>query len=196
MQRIVITAVGTLLLASLLAPSAVADSDAQFAFGGSKQGALATLHQLGVAMLALDVHPEVQVTSQRDFELLQDAEGVIVGAGELRAGFRDEALDYLQIAPIHSEWQRYFEGAESRATVIAGLQRLFLSEPGLQIRSVAIRNTHVSIVAPGEREQTLLEHYDQWSGTYTDSKGYWHLTLNFEKGRLSEVTRRWFPGPL
>ncbi len=149
-----------------------------------------------VVRLWLDVHPSVQVTRSRDFELLQNAEGVIVGAGDLRAGFRGERLDYLQIAPIHDEWRQYFQGADSRAAVLAGLQRLFLSEPGLQIRSVAIRNTHVSIGELGEPERQLLERYDQWSGTYTDSAGYWHLTLNFEAGRLSEMTRRWFSEPL
>lgn len=196
MRRVFVSALSTLVVASFLAPSAAMASDTSFEYGGNTQSALATLRELGVQTLALDVHPGVQVTSPRDFELLQNAEGAIVGAGDLRAGFRGEALDYLQIAPIHDDWQRYFEGADSRSAVLAGLQRLFLSEPGLQVRSVAVRNIHVNLTELGEHERTLLEHYGQWRGTYTDSKGYWHLTLNFEAGRLSEVTRRWLPAPL
>ena len=114
----------------------------------------------------------------------------------LRAGFRGEALDYLLIAPVHEAWKPYFENADSRSAVLAGLERLFLSEPGLQIRSVAIRNTHVNLGELDDSERALLEHYNQWSGTYTDPKGYWHVTLNFEAGQLSELTRRWLPGPL
>lgn len=170
--------------------------ESEFTFGGSKRDVLTTLREVGVQTLALDVHPRIHVTSARDFANLQDVEGVIVGAGGLRAGFREDSIEFLQIAPVHEAWRKHFDGVTSRAEVLAGLEGLYVEEPSLSIRSIAIRNTYVKVEELSDQDYQLLERYDEWTGSYTDSRGYWHLTLNFEDGRLTEVRRGWFPGPL
>ncbi len=155
--------------------------------GESKDQTLADLRQMGASRIMPDLGEQAPVETPGDLSKLQDAEGIIIGAGGVTIVFDGDNVQQVKVARIYPEWKALLQGVRTRQEAFRALAQILERWEGVDIRALAVDADHVWIDHMTPESQALLYKYDRWSIAHEDEDGYVHLDLDFAEGRLRRI---------
>ena len=155
--------------------------------GESKDQTLAGLRQMGASRIMPDLGEQAPVETPGDLSKLQDAEGIIIGAGSVTIVFDGDNVQQVKVARIYPEWKALLQGVGTRQEAFSALAQILEQSKGVDIRALAVDADHVWIDHIKPESQALLDKYDRWSLSHEDEHGYVYMDLDFAEGRLRRI---------
>jgi hypothetical protein len=156
--------------------------------GESKDQALAGLREMGVARVRPGLGEQIAVKKAEDLSKLQDAEGVIIGAGDVTIAFDGNDVQRVTVAPVYPKWNALLHGIRTRQEAFGALAQILNQSKGVEVRELAVDADHVSIQRLTPEGEALLSKYNHWSVAHDAKDGYIHMDLKFAQGVLRRVS--------
>ena len=156
--------------------------------GESKEQALAGLRKMGVAGVRPGLGEQVAVKKAEDLSKLQNAEGVIIGAGDVTIAFDGDDVQRVTVAPVYPKWNALLHGTRTRQEAFRALAQILSQSKGVEVRALAVDVGHVSIQHVTPEGEALLGKYNHWSIAHVAKDGYVHMDLEFTQGVLRRVS--------
>ena len=156
--------------------------------GASKDQALASLREIGVASIEPGLGEQVAVKKPEDLSKLQDAEGIIIGAGEVTIAFDGNDVVRVTVAPIFPEWNTLLHGVRTKQEAFRALTQILEESKDVEIRALAVDAENVSIRHMTPKGRVLLEKYNHWEIAHDTEDGYIHMNLEFAHGALRKIS--------
>ena len=156
--------------------------------GESKKQALAGLREMGVSRVMPGLGEQVAVTKAEELSELQDAEGVIIGAGDVTIAFDGNDVQRVTVAPIFPAWNALLHGIRTRQEAFRALAQILDQSKGVEVRALALDADSVYIQRITPEGQALLDKYNHWSVSHDAEDGYVHMDLDFVEGALRRIS--------
>lgn len=156
--------------------------------GESKDQVLADLREMGVARIKPGLGEQVPVKRAEDLSKLRDAEGVIIGAGDVTIAFDGNDVQRVTVAPIFPEWNALLHGVRTRQEAFRAVSRILEQSKNVEVRALAVDAGNVWLNRMTPESQALLHKYDHWSIAHDAEGGYVHMDLNFAEGTLRRIS--------
>ncbi len=155
--------------------------------GDTKDQVLAGLRQMGATRVSPGLGEQPWVKTADDLSRLQDAEGIIIGAGDVTIVFDGDDVQRVLVARIFPEWKALLQGVRTRQEAFRALAQILERWEGVDIRALAVDAKQVGINHMTPERQALLDKYDRWSFSHEDEYGYVYMDLDFAEGRLRRI---------
>lgn len=155
--------------------------------GESKDQALAGLRKMGVTRVKPGLGERVVVKKAEDLPKLHDAEGIIVGAGDVTIAFDGNDVQRVTVAPIFPEWKALLHGVRTRQEAFRALSTIVGDAKDVSVRALAVDADNVWLEQMSPEGRALLEKYDLWKIAHDADDGYVHMNLEFAQGRLRKI---------
>jgi len=156
--------------------------------GESKEQTLAGLHEMGVARIQPGLGERVAVTKAEDLSKLQDAEGIIIGAGDVTIAFDGNDVQRVTVAPVYPKWNALLHGIRTRQDAFRALAEILNQSKDVEVRALAVDADSVWIQRMTPESQAVLDKYDHWSIAHDAEDGYVHMDLDFAQGVLRKIS--------
>jgi hypothetical protein len=156
--------------------------------GQAKEIIVEKLKEYGVNQIRFDVDV-VQITASDDLYKLKVYSALKVGGGSAVIQFHNDQVSYYKVAPIFPDWEKRLNEAKNKEQVFDVLSYILLTAKG-PYRTVENYDPDTGWVKLDElskEDKSALESYNQWRASFQNSKGFWHLTCYFTKGRLNKI---------
>ena len=155
--------------------------------GESKDQVLNALRKMGATRVVPGLGDQVAVKRAEDLSKLQDAQGVIVGAGDVTITFDGDDVQRIAVAPVFPEWNTLLHGVRTRQEAFRALAQIVEESKGVEVRALAVDADNVWINRMTPESQALLDKYDHWSIAHDANDGYVHMDLDFTHGTLRRI---------
>lgn len=155
--------------------------------GESKDEVLVDLRKMGVARIKPGLGEQVAATTAEDLLKLQNAEGLIIGAGDVTITFDGNDVQRVAVAPVFPEWNALLHGVRTKKEAFRAVAQILERSKGVEVRALAVDADDVWINRMTPEGQALLDKYDHWSVAYDAEDGYVHMDLDFAQGALCKI---------
>jgi hypothetical protein len=156
--------------------------------GESKKQALAGLREMGVSRVMPGLGEQVAVTKAEDLSELQDAEGVIIGAGDVTIAFDGNDVQRVTVAPIFPAWNALLHGIRTRQEAFRALAQILNQSKDVEVRALAVDADSVYVPRITPEGQALLDKYNHWSVSHDAKDGYVYMDMEFAQGVLRRIS--------
>lgn len=156
--------------------------------GESKDQVLAALRKMGASRIKPGLGEQAPVKRAEDLSKLQDAEGLIIGAGDVTIAFDGNDVERVTVAPIFPEWNALLHGVRTRQEAFRAVAQILEQSKDVEVRALAVGADNVWINRMTPESRALLDKYDHWSVAHDAEGGYVHMDLDFARGALRRIS--------
>lgn len=164
--------------------------------GDSKNQVLVALRKMGATRIDVGLGEQMAVKRAEDLSKLREAEGIIIGAGDVTITFDGNDVRRITVAPVFQEWNTLLHGVRTRQEAFRVLAQILDQSKDVEIRALAVDADQVWINFITPESQALLDKYDHWSIAHDAEDRFLHMDLDFAHGTLRRISALESPAAL